>query len=52
MEKEQKKVRFTNGEWVFVENGGVVTVFDSVSECINWMKERGIDATIGEVEVV
>lgn len=50
--EQQKKVRFTNGEWIFLEHGRMVTVFDSVSELINWLQERGIDVIIGEIEVV
>ena len=45
-------MRFTNDQWVVVENGKEVVAFEKVSEMINWLQARGMDVTIGEVEVV
>lgn len=48
----EKKVRVTDNRWVYVENGKEVVAFEKVSDMINWLRARGKDVTIGEVEVV
>ncbi len=44
----EKKVRVTDKQWVYLENGKEVVVFDKVSDMINWLQARGLDVIIGE----